>query len=372
MTDAPDHTRLRHVLAPAFTRRRVAGPPGRRGPGGRRGARRHGGPRSRGRPGRALRLRGALRRHLRPARPARRRPRTPSAGSVPHGSTCATRARASSTPPPAPGASSSTSSPSERRAPHLPDGLVARMVADHGADFDDVELGGLADGVFLGGYETSASMLSLGTWVLLQHPQAWATLRRGQADEVDRVVEELLRFVCPVQVAFPRIARHDVRIGEQLVRSGDVVVVSLTGAGRDPSRHACPRPLRPPVGACGHPRLRPRPAPLRRRRARPPRAAHRAGRPGPAVPGPLPGLRPGGPPVHRARHRARRRGPARPARVSGRLSRGVSRGPGTPCCWRAAAWASPARSASAAASRRRGSCPPPSPSGRPARAAAAR
>ena len=33
---------------------------------------------------------------------------------------------------------------SERRSPHLPDGLIARMVADHGADFDDVELGGLA------------------------------------------------------------------------------------------------------------------------------------------------------------------------------------------------------------------------------------
>ena len=77
------------------------------------------------------------------------------------------------------------------------------MVAEHGADFDDVELGGLADGVFLGGYETSASMLSLGTYVLLQSPRAWAMLRRGDPAEVDRVVEELLRFVCPVQIAFP-------------------------------------------------------------------------------------------------------------------------------------------------------------------------
>lgn len=125
----------------------------------------------------------------------------------------------------------------ERRSPHLPEGLLARMVAEHGADLDDVELGGLADGVFLGGYETSASMLSLGTWVLLQHPAAWTTLRRGEPAEVDRVVEELLRFVCPVQVAFPRVARHEVRVGGQRVRAGDVVVVSLTGAGRDPARH---------------------------------------------------------------------------------------------------------------------------------------
>ena len=126
----------------------------------------------------------------------------------------------------------------ERAEPHLPDGIMARMVADHGADFDDVELGGLADGVFLGGYETSASMLSLGTWVLLQHPQAWKMLQAGDPEEVDLVVEELLRFVCPVQVAFPRIARHEVQVGERTVRKGDVVVVSLTGAERDPARHA--------------------------------------------------------------------------------------------------------------------------------------
>jgi cytochrome P450 len=139
----------------------------------------------------------------------------------------------------------------ERRSPHLPDGLLARMVAEHGSGFDDVELGGLADGVFLGGYETSASMLSLGTWVLLQHPDAWATLQRGEPAEVDRVVEELLRFVCPVQVAFPRIARREVRVGDQRVRAGDVVVVSLTGAGRDPARHADPGRFDPLAATAG-------------------------------------------------------------------------------------------------------------------------
>lgn len=140
---------------------------------------------------------------------------------------------------------------SERRAPHLPDGLVSRMVADHGQDFDDVELGGLADGVFLGGYETSASMLSLGTWVLLQNPASWDMLRRGEPGEVDRVVEELLRFVCPVQIAFPRIARRELRLGERTVRAGDVVVVSLTGAERDPARHGDPARFDPTTASAG-------------------------------------------------------------------------------------------------------------------------
>ena len=49
-----------------------------------------------------------------------------------------------------------------------------------------------------------------------------------------------------------------------------------------------------------------------------------------------------------------------------------SRGPGSPSRWTAARWGSPAPPASAGASRRRGSCRPPSPPGRRAPAAAAR
>jgi cytochrome P450 len=85
----------------------------------------------------------------------------------------------------------------------------------------------------------------------MQSPEAWAMLRRGDRAEVDPVVEELLRFVCPVQLAFPRIARHDLTVGEQRVREGDIVVVSLTGAGRDPARHVDPQRFDPTTAAAG-------------------------------------------------------------------------------------------------------------------------
>ena len=94
-------------------------------------------------------------------------------------------------------------------------------------------------------------MLSLGTWVLLQHPAAWTTLQRGEPAEVDRVVEELLRYVCPVQVAFPRFVRHDREVGDVAMRAGDIVVVSLTGAGRDPARHVDPQRFDPTTAAAG-------------------------------------------------------------------------------------------------------------------------
>ncbi|SFC87197.1 Cytochrome P450 [Nocardioides terrae] len=120
------------------------------------------------------------------------------------------------------------------------DGLIGELVRTKGDEYDDVELGGLADGVFLGGYETSASMLSMGAYVLTQQPAAYAALRSGDRGQIDVVVEELLRYLCPVQIAFPRFAREDHDLFGHRVKKGAVVVVSLTGANRDPQ--AVPHP----------------------------------------------------------------------------------------------------------------------------------
>ena len=115
------------------------------------------------------------------------------------------------------------------------DGLIGELIRNKGHEYDDVELGGLADGVFLGGYETSASMLSMGAYVLMQQPAAYAALRSGDRGQVDVVVEELLRYLCPVQIAFPRFAREDHDLFGHRVKKGAVVIVSLTGANRDPA-----------------------------------------------------------------------------------------------------------------------------------------
>ena len=114
------------------------------------------------------------------------------------------------------------------------DGLLGGIIREQGDSIDDVELGGLADGVFLGGYETSASMLSLGTLVLLQNPDVYAAVVRDDKGEIDRIVEELLRYLTVVQVAFPRFARDDMELFGQQISKGDLVAVSLSGGDRDP------------------------------------------------------------------------------------------------------------------------------------------
>jgi len=113
------------------------------------------------------------------------------------------------------------------------DGLLGMIIKEHGDEVGDMELAGLADGVLTGGFETTASMLALGALVLLQDRDAFDLIHDDDA-AVHNFVEELLRYLTVVQVAFPRFAREDVTVGGVDIAKGDVVVVSLAGADRDP------------------------------------------------------------------------------------------------------------------------------------------
>jgi cytochrome P450 len=48
-------------------------------------------------------------------------------------------------------------------------------------------------------------------------------------------VEEVLRYLTVVQVAFPRFARADVEVAGVQIAKGDVVIVSLSAGDRDPA-----------------------------------------------------------------------------------------------------------------------------------------
>jgi cytochrome P450 len=113
------------------------------------------------------------------------------------------------------------------------DGLLGMIIKEHGDQVGDLELAGLADGVLTGGFETTASMLALGALVLLRDPEAFKLVHDDDA-AVHGFVEELLRYLTVVQVAFPRFAREDITVGGMEIAKGDVVVVSLAVANRDP------------------------------------------------------------------------------------------------------------------------------------------
>lgn len=114
------------------------------------------------------------------------------------------------------------------------DGLLGQLIKEHGDEISDQELAGLADGVLTGGFETTASMLALGALVLLQDPDAFKLIHDDDS-ATHGFVEEVLRYLTVVQVAFPRFAREDVMVGGEQINKGDVVIVSLSGADRDPA-----------------------------------------------------------------------------------------------------------------------------------------
>jgi cytochrome P450 len=74
----------------------------------------------------------------------------------------------------------------------------------------------------------------LGALALMQSPEYFRRL--GSADEqtVHLAVEELLRYLTVVQVAFPRFSKAEVEIGGQQIPAGSLVLVSLSAADRDP------------------------------------------------------------------------------------------------------------------------------------------
>jgi cytochrome P450 len=120
--------------------------------------------------------------------------------------------------------------------------LVSALVTARDADdgrLSDEEL--LANLILLlvAGFETTASLLGNGLAILLDHPEAAASLRSGTTP-VPGFVEEVLRYDSPVQLA-SRVALADglVVAGMPIPRGSEVVLL-LGAANRDPGRYPDP------------------------------------------------------------------------------------------------------------------------------------
>jgi cytochrome P450 len=111
------------------------------------------------------------------------------------------------------------------------DDLLGMLVREHGDELTDREMVGIGDLLLLAGHETTASMLGLGTALLLLNPGQLALLR-DRPSAVDGAIEELLRYLTIVHSTVPRTARTDVALGGQLIRAGDRVLCSLPLANR--------------------------------------------------------------------------------------------------------------------------------------------
>jgi cytochrome P450 len=115
------------------------------------------------------------------------------------------------------------------------DDLLTRVIRDHveGGALSREDLAEIGSMILRAGHDTTANMISLGTLLLLQHPDQLAALLSDPA-LVDGAVEELLRFLSPVQFAPRRVSLEDVPIRNVVIRKGDGVFGLAPAANRDP------------------------------------------------------------------------------------------------------------------------------------------
>jgi cytochrome P450 len=122
----------------------------------------------------------------------------------------------------------------ERKGREPADDTLSRLVARHreaGVD-DHAHLTGLALLILVGGYESTASTIALGTLALLAHPEQAEALRANPL-LAPGAVEELLRYFSVADNVTSRVALEDVEVGGVTVREGQGVLLSNAAANRD-------------------------------------------------------------------------------------------------------------------------------------------
>jgi cytochrome P450 len=129
--------------------------------------------------------------------------------------------------------------------------ILGMLVREHGHELTNDELIGMASLLLLAGHETTSNMLGLGTLALLRHPDQLAAVR-DDPDAIVPAVEELLRWLSIVHSAIPRITSTDVEIADVGIPAGRLVFVSLPSGNRDPEFIDSPEVLDIRRGAPGH------------------------------------------------------------------------------------------------------------------------
>ncbi|MER8010624.1 cytochrome P450 [Streptomyces sp. NPDC094149] len=119
------------------------------------------------------------------------------------------------------------------------DELVHRQLREGVLDRQDVIA--FATILLVAGHETTANMISLGTFTLLQHPEKLAELR-ADPELMPQAVEELMRMLS-IADGLLRRATKDIQVGDTVIRSGDGVLFSTSVINRDEDVYADPDTL---------------------------------------------------------------------------------------------------------------------------------
>ncbi|GAB3887929.1 cytochrome P450 [Kibdelosporangium lantanae] len=128
----------------------------------------------------------------------------------------------------------------QRRRAEPTDDLISGLVS--GGELNDAELTGTCMTLLIGGYESTATTFSLGTYALLNRPEQLAALR---ADDslMDTAVDELLRYLSVLQHGTERTPLEDAEMDGVVMRAGQTALIHWPTINRDPVQFPDPDKL---------------------------------------------------------------------------------------------------------------------------------
>ncbi|ATW51468.1 cytochrome P450 family protein [Streptomyces peucetius] len=130
----------------------------------------------------------------------------------------------------------------DKRCAGPTDDLLSALIRTKDEDGDRLsftELRALAYLLLIAGHETTVNLISNGVRALLAHPDQLAALR-ADFSLLDGAVEEMLRYDGPVETATVRFSAAPVPVGDLVIPPGEVVLIGLAPANRDPARYPGP------------------------------------------------------------------------------------------------------------------------------------
>jgi cytochrome P450 len=133
------------------------------------------------------------------------------------------------------------------------DDLLTALVraSEDGEHLSEDEAAAMAFILLFAGFETTVNLIGNGTLALLTHPRQRARLA-ADPGLLEGAVEELLRYDGPVEFATWRFTTEPITVGGTAIPAGEPVLAVLAAADRDPARFPDPDELDLGRAANGH------------------------------------------------------------------------------------------------------------------------
>lgn len=123
------------------------------------------------------------------------------------------------------------------------DDLLCAMIAeadDQGKALDERDVIAVATELGFAGHETTTNAISKSIMGLMDKRERWDEFKTLEGDGLDKAIDELLRWTCPVQRKRWRWTTSDTTLGGRHIKQGQAVVCVLAAANRDPAHFSNP------------------------------------------------------------------------------------------------------------------------------------